>query len=334
MSKREPIDFSPLTDVNAVNAMIQLLKGDKFHVLPASIPDRIARIPQDHQICFLPKLFNPDPKGPDAYHDNRMQGQQIGLKHMALVELWNAAGGCPVASMRTDDGSDPNYIEWQYSGRYREIGGMWIPSVQSKRLDLRESSAQIKNMTDGQLSQQRSSIYEIVESKAFSRVIRKALGIRASYSPEEMSWPFVVVRPMLLVNMKDPLTRMLFLADAMGSSAALFGNTEFMKQFMLPAAPESDEPEEPAQIAAGRQQKTIAAATEEKPKSKEDMIRESVKEFDSADEPAQIAILAEMSKRKDYGPMPALYNQTKPKHRKDFFAKLITMPDVEEDPQF
>ncbi len=336
MSKEQPIDFSPLTDVNAVNAMIKLLKGDKFHLLPASIPDRVARIPDQHQICFSPKLFDPDPKGPDVYHDNRMPGQQVGLKHTALVELWNAAGGSPVASMRIDDGNDPNYVEWQYSGKYREIGGMWIPSVQSKRLDFRGESAQIKSMTDGQLSQQRSSIYELAESKAFSRVIRKALGVKQSYTPDEIAWPFVVVRPMLVANLKDPLTRAIFLADAMGSSAALFGNADFMKQLMMPSAPEEEYPAQVTGASGG--QKAIAAPlahpladAKEAPKlSKENTIRESAKDFDAADEPAQVAILTSMARTKGYGPLPEMYDPKKPKHRRSFFDKLIQMPDKEE----
>jgi hypothetical protein len=339
MSKQQPIDFSPLTDVNSVNAMIKLLKGDKFHVLPASIPDRVARIPDQHQICFSPKLFEPDPKGPDMYHDKRTAAGQVCLKGSALGSLWNAAGGCPaelrtgaIASTRIDDGSDPNYVEWQYVGKYREIGGIWISEVGSKRIDLRDGSAQIKGMTPEQLSQERGTMFEKAESKAMNRMIRKALGIKPSYSEEEASWPFVVIRPMLVVNLSDPMQRAMYLADAMGSSAALFGNAEFMQRLMLPGGLSDDEAPQP--LPQGNPQRALNAQPETKTAATAVNRDDARRNFEAADETQQLKIIAAFVLQKGYGAPPAMYNPQSAKHRLSFYNKLVEMPDAEADLKF
>jgi len=74
---------------------------------------------------------------------------------------------------------------------------------------------------------------EKVESKARNRVIRQLLGIKSTYSPEELKKPFVVLRVDLALDMNDPNIKMLVAQKAVDMMTNLFGGGN---QGQLPAA--------------------------------------------------------------------------------------------------
>jgi hypothetical protein len=344
-------EVKPTTKVAEVNRMLEELRRANCHVLPAALPIKIDRIPESHQICFFPKLFDPNPGGRDCYRDNRFPQGHVALRSSALVQLWNAAGGRCVLSMQIDDGSKgPLYVEWKYIGEYREIGGAWIPKENCKRIDLREGSSQIANWKDGQIMQQRANIYETAEQKAMSRVIRKSLGIESSYHQDEYAFPFVVVRPVLVPNMKDKLTRMIYILDSIGATRAAFG-PETLKQLMSSASfsevDDSDD-DEPPELPAGPAPKSLAerndgrspaapapAETSARVEARSNVqiptgLPQTLAEFEKILPDDQVAVLEKLAKLKAYDcstlmkPIKAF----KPEHRVQFFNKLAAMADA------
>lgn len=335
MSTQQPrlLPDRPLVSVDEVNAALTRLRNEKCHIIPASLPERIQAVPLSNQVLMTGKFFDPRPDGPDFYHHKQMPNGAVGLKHSALVELWNSMGGRPVLSTRVDEGHDPNMVEWKYTGEFRELGGAWKPEEASKRVDLRDGSAQTQGFSSpAQLGTERATIYEKAESKAMSRMIRKALGIRAHYSAEEAEWPFVVVRLMFVPDMTNPFVAAIATADAMGSTRALFGSASFMQGLIQASSnlKEQDHFEEPErQIASGQPSKAIAAQAETQQKAPS---VPSVADFQAYTEPDQLKTLEVLQTRKGYV-MPdatkAIYKPSSPDHRLSFFNKLIALPDKE-----
>jgi len=179
-------------------------------------------------------------------------GKKLGLGKTALQRIGNAAGVSWDAqqSGRLDDSSDPHYCNWKAVGSMRHLDGTEVQLLASKEMDLREGSAQIEALRqryeekyrkwekDGkqgwapkdpsaQIREMRLHIQAHAETKAQLRAIR-AVGIRSSYTREELQKPFIVARLQWTGESDDPALRTMFAektADAfLGGVRSLYGH--------------------------------------------------------------------------------------------------------------
>lgn len=118
----------------------------------------------------------------------------------------------PIVSRRLDDASDAHYCHFRASGRYRAFDGQWQVIVGEKEMDLREGSPQIEAMKarakagkdpGKQIRGQREHILSHAETKARLRAIR-SIGIRSSYTREELQKPFISARVMFTGQSDNP----------------------------------------------------------------------------------------------------------------------------------
>jgi hypothetical protein len=188
-------------------------------------------------------------------------GDGVGLTKSALDRIAAAAGIEPVPHLcgRTDDLRNPHIAECQAVGTVKQLDGTSRLVSASKRIDLRAErdkpvetwgadAQEIKRIADKarggprdpwpQIMQQRQHIGSLAESKAWNRMLRKALGIRANYSPADIAKGFAVVRLQFTGRHEDPEVERqvaLMVADrALGATAVLYSGAS--PRHVLPAA--------------------------------------------------------------------------------------------------
>lgn len=161
-----------------------------------------------------------------------------GLSKVALDRIASAAGISwdPIASCRLDDGSDPYYVSFRAVGTLRGFDGTPVTIVGTKEMDLRPRSPQLESLeakakakgksSDAQVREMRLHIMGHAESKARLRAIR-SIGIRTSYTPDELAKPFLIARLVFTGRTDDPELGRAFAmvrANAMlGGMAAMYG---------------------------------------------------------------------------------------------------------------
>jgi hypothetical protein len=187
---------------------------------------------------------------------------KVGLSKTGLDKIAAAAGISwdPERSHRLDDGRDPRYCSFVACGSYRHFDGREIVLQGTKEMDLRDGSAQVEALheryraklkrweasgkrgyppkaPDAQIREMRLHILGHAETKARLRAIR-ALGIRTSYTTQELAKPFVVARLMFSGQTDDPELRRTFAvmqAQAMlASSRALYGDAAIARASAVP----------------------------------------------------------------------------------------------------
>ncbi len=167
------------------------------------------------------------------------------LSKAALDRIGAAAGISwdATQSRRLDDGRDPHYCVYYAVGSYRHFDGVEVQITGTKEMDLRDGSPQVEALeerarakgktADAQVREMRLHILAHAESKAKLRATR-SIGIRSSYTREELARPFVVAKLMFTGQSDDADIRRMFAAkraDAMlGGHRALYG--------VAPAAPQ------------------------------------------------------------------------------------------------
>lgn len=184
-------------------------------------------------------------------HGKDNQGAKRGLSKIALDRIALAAGVSwdPHLSRRIDDGKDPRYCAWLAVGRYQNFDGRECIVQASKEVDLRDHSPQVDALwaryeqrvaqwegkrrqgpeprtPDAQIREQRLHIVSLAETKARLRAIR-ALGIRTSYTVEELRKPFVIAKLALTGATSDPALRrdlsLMVAANFLDSRSKLYG---------------------------------------------------------------------------------------------------------------
>lgn len=178
---------------------------------------------------------------------NETFGLPEGKRGLGKVPLCKIAGALGVSwspeSGRLDDGSDPRFVHYRAIGFIREFDGTLRRISGEKIMDLRPDSAQVeafrkrsedkakrdnKPVSDweSQIRDMRLFILEHAETKAQLRAIR-SLGLRSSYTPEELRKPFFAAKLQFTGHSDDPEIRRLFaerIADSMlGATKALYG---------------------------------------------------------------------------------------------------------------
>ena len=226
-------------------------------------------LPEGCEIATSLVFVDPVLKGNETGNGEvyKTDGGKLALTKTSLDRIAQAAGvtWIPELSGRTDDRKDPRYVEWRAVGKWRLFDGFEHVETRSRAADLRDGSDEIKGMTEKQLTQQRKFILTMAESKAMNRVVR-ALGIKTSYTAEELAKPFAVCRLMFTGRTDDPELRREFAlrtqAAMQGSIGALYGNQ---------ATPELPPAERGAIEAEGSEVTGAAADASSAPESDDDM---------------------------------------------------------------
>jgi len=182
-----------------------------------------------------------------------------GLAKVALDKIASASGVSwdPQQSRRLDDGRDPRYCHYRAVGHLRDFDGTTRTVVGEREIDVREDSPQVEAIIErcvrkvkseaarekrtisdrdadrigreaaiNQVRELRLHVLSHAETKARLRAVR-TLGIRTSYSTDELKKPFVVAKLAWTGRTNDPMLRREFaLAQQramLGANAALYG---------------------------------------------------------------------------------------------------------------
>jgi hypothetical protein len=190
----------------------------------------------------------------EIYEEKSAGKGMFALTHKALMKLCNAGNGqivevkkiqprvcekCIEVAGRTGIapkcvGCEARYnVAAHVTMKFPELSGGWKIIQASREVDL---SAVAKA---GQADKLKEFAGEHAESKAISRVIRKAFAIKSAYSLEELKKPFIAVYPVL--NANDPDAKRALIAGSMAASNLLYGSgltlgaPEEVKQIEAPA---------------------------------------------------------------------------------------------------
>jgi hypothetical protein len=183
-------------------------------------------------------------------------GDKLGIGKVPTYKIASALGvSWDRSSGRQDDGSDARFVHFMASGWVRQFDGCLMFLTGEKVMDLRPGSPQIEALKEqaetkyaramakweknghqgykpepgnweNQVRDMRLRILEHAETKAKLRAIR-SLGIRQSYTREELLKPFFAAKLQFTGYSDDPEIRRMFaerIADSMlGSVSQLYG---------------------------------------------------------------------------------------------------------------
>jgi hypothetical protein len=334
-----------INDTETLHKLITECRAVGCHVLtPVQKIDKIA---PGHIISLV--LVRIDPNNPSmVYRDKRWKADEVALTHVALMQIWVAAGGRWSMSENVPLGEGSNIVRWQVGGSVKEPGGNWIPELDSRTEDYRDGSDTVSGWSPAQLKEARVRIYERAESFAKNRVVRKALGIQQKYSARDLENPFVVVRTSFQADPSHPIDRVALVADSLGATHALYESAAFkgllervadnllLEGGRVPSDPgkalteaaESRRRREPAE----KQQALPEPAPEApEPITEERTFDDNVLDFNASSKEDQIRTLDDMVKELDFNSK----SLTKPiaefddYERAKFFVYLLKMKPVE-----
>jgi len=221
-----------------------------------------------HSVTVEHIELSPNPKDGDVYsHD---KDKMIINKH-GLQKLSNLAGIEMIDTMRTDNGSDRQYISFKAGGFIRKADASVVMCVKTYAMDFevieekvlelyqekmkkwckdKAKTAWPNNLTENQrqeyinfnarkeVRRRREYKVQLCESGAQARVMRDLLGLKAFYSPAELQKPFVVVRITLKPDYEDPAIKMMLTQAAISASGQVFGHAPgYPPALAAPAAP-------------------------------------------------------------------------------------------------
>lgn len=160
-------------------------------------------------------------------------GGKVALHRGPLDQLASLAGLTWDYVRRTDDGSVPLLWAFEAAATLCTFDGTRRQVIRSRVLDLRDGSPEVLDMIDAANRQQRGAGDRIskarlhgaalCETKATSRVVRAALGLRGSYSKVEAAQPFVFPTLIFVPDMSDPEVRRMVTASALGIVRTVYG---------------------------------------------------------------------------------------------------------------
>ena len=177
---------------------------------------------------------------PDDPHLYAVSGGKMGLDKVHLLSILGAAGGSMEYTRRLDDGSHPHYCRCEVGIVYRLFDGTPVRRSGKAEMDVREPNGPryveiVQKAREAspprdpakQLLELRKFLEPQTESRALNRAIGN-MGVRRSYTREELQKPFMVARLMFTGRSEDPEARRQFRAaiaqSFLNGQAALFGS--------------------------------------------------------------------------------------------------------------
>lgn len=234
----ESVVASSISEPRAVTARLTEMASQYHLVAPATSCDAL---PPGCGVSMSLVLVNPDDSsnGPAEVYN---VGGKLALSNSSLKRIASAAGldWDTAASGRLDDGSDPCYCHYRAVGRVRNFDGSERTVSGEVEIDMRDGSPQIDAMRDRirggdeereeklrkQVRDVRLFILRHAESKAKLRAIAD-MGVKRSYTREELGKPFAVARLMWTGETSDPELKREFARmhaeRMMGGTRALYG---------------------------------------------------------------------------------------------------------------
>lgn len=212
-------------------------------------PAALAMCPKQYQPAITTvEIPSTDPK--DGWVYPIPGGDTVGLSKSVLLILGNASGLTWMHHQmgRVDNESyGPLYCRWKAVCRVTNFDGSKREVVAHKTIDLRDGSplcldlnriAQKKEdkyaekdhrdprkvTADEQIAQMRANIESLAETKAMLRCVRAALGVKTSYTREEIKKPFVVCKMVWMPPQNDPVVDRMIAATELGIMENLFAS--------------------------------------------------------------------------------------------------------------
>lgn len=237
-------------EARAVDAELRKASQSMFLVSPATV---CGALPEGCEVAISVVHVDPSTEktGPgDVYP---VGGGKLGLSGNTLKRIGAAAGIDWDVSLsgRLDNGSDPHYCHFRAVGYVRNFDGSIRTLSGEVEIDARDGSPQIDEIRkkaagrensdggDSQILELRKFLLRHAESKAKNRAIAD-MGIKRSYTAEELHKPFAVARLMATGRTNDPELRKEFARmnfDKMTSGrAALYGPAAETPRLSAPAA--------------------------------------------------------------------------------------------------
>lgn len=160
-------------------------------------------------------------------------GGKVALHRGPLDQLASLAGLTWDYVRRVDDGSVPLLWAFEAAATLCTFDGTRRQVIRSRVLDLRDGSPEVQDMIETANRQNRGAGDRIgkarlhgaalCETKATSRVVRAALGLRGSYTKLEAAQPFVFPTLIFVPDMSDPEVRRMVTASALGIVRTVYG---------------------------------------------------------------------------------------------------------------
>jgi len=287
--------------------------------------------------------IDPNPGNGEVYPVGRKEVSKgvwkdtFALHKNALEKLGLAMGVEWIEVRRVDDRSDRNYVAYIAKGRYRGFDGTWKYIVGDGELDLvaieeevraeqeekvaspkfKESSKYkehahiFKDMTPAEIIewlvrremlQWRKNKEARAATRAKLRALR-SLGIKSSYTREELERPFIVVRTEFQPDESDPEIKEMVRKGIAYQAAALYGgrpseyfgeeaeDAEFLESAGILEEARHGEPEKPSEEPEGGPKQEPEPETEPEPQTDEgfEELREVVRTADELIGPFETA---------------------------------------------
>ena len=172
-------------------------------------------------------------------------------KKYRLAYEEKAANG--ISEFKAAEEAAKKYVgNWSDTGRKNEKG---YP-IRTYVISEQDRGRYIENSLLDAMTQLRANAPQKAATGAILRVIRDLLGIKGTYTMEELKKPFVVARTSFSPDYNDPAVRQMLLQQAMQSVGNLFGNVQPVVQTIsIPPMEMDDEFDVPAEanrIVSGR----------------------------------------------------------------------------------
>jgi len=197
---------------------------------------------------------------PDDPHLYSLAGGKFGIDRVHLLSILGAAGGSIEYTRRLDTGSHPHYCRMEVGIVYRLFDGTPVRRSGTAEMDVRapdgpryveivEKAKAANRSPDKQLLEMRKFLLPHTESRALNRAIA-AMGVRRSYTKQELGKPFAVARLFFSGRSEDPEARREFRAAIAQSflqgQTALYGGPQ-----QQPPAPPAAQLHEPPPVGSG-----------------------------------------------------------------------------------
>ncbi len=341
------------SQVNDVNQRLQTERAKGAHVLA---PMTLQTIPPMHRPVVVSVTIDPDPLHKEVYPQ---RGGGLSLSAIAFKKLGDAIGiqWVPEECGRTDDGKDPDYVCYRMTGLVKALDGTWRKILGDKEIRMsviteeltdsyREKAQKyLDDPKDGpafrkqfpteadverwlaekvrqDALQMRKHMLARAQSGALARAT-KSLGIRETYTAQELAKPFVFPKLVFSPDPNHPQDRAFLLAQGAGAINQLYKpehpQPATVAQSAMTALPA---PHEVAFLAPPDETQTV---TSNEP-TPDELLRG---DFLNASPDEQSQMLQELIKKKAYqGKIQGELVKWTAQTRQSFFDRLLTMPDV------
>lgn len=281
-----------------------------------------------------------DPKQGDVYNDSNAHGLVISGKGLAKLATTAGIIWDHNRCRRVDDRRDRNYCAYRAIGGLRKPDGAVVWADASYDIDfdvlhdqlLEKYTAKAKQDKKGQewidycvnrdFQQKLTHKLKLCETGAKNRVIRKLLGLKGTYNPNELKNPFVCPRIVFQPDYNDPMVKEKMIDAHIASMTGLYGPSSVQSEDYDHPEPASDPEEQPP---------LTRELDPDMPDVDEDIVGEASQrdDFLNADLEAKVQTLKELARRKRYdlSTIKRPMDQWADQYLVEFYDKLVAIQD-------